>query len=235
MSASKKPATVGEAYLSALHASGIKHVFANGGTDFAPIIEGLVQMKARGEPAPNFITVPHENVAICMAQGYSKISGEASCVMVHVNVGTANTICGLMNAARDNVPVLLAAGRTPLTETGHAGSRDVSIHWAQENFDQGGIVREHVKWDYELRHGQPVNTIVARAIDIAMSEPRGPVYLSLPRVALGDDLGDAGALPRGCSACRPFACRARTGSRHDRRRADATHHRRPSGHLARRV
>ena len=39
MSASKKPATVGEAYLSALHASGIKHVFANGGTDFAPIIE----------------------------------------------------------------------------------------------------------------------------------------------------------------------------------------------------
>ena len=24
--------------------------------------------------------------------------------MVHVNVGTANTICGLMNAARDNVP-----------------------------------------------------------------------------------------------------------------------------------
>ena len=196
MSASKKPATVGEAYLSALHASGIKHVFANGGTDFAPIIEGLVQMKARGEPAPNFITVPHENVAICMAQGYSKISGEASCVMVHVNVGTANTICGLMNAARDNVPVLLAAGRTPLTETGNAGSRDVSIHWAQENFDQGGIVREHVKWDYELRHGQPVNTIVARAIDIAMSEPRGPVYLSLPREALGDDLGDAGALPR---------------------------------------
>ncbi|NBS44997.1 MAG: hypothetical protein EBT34_14945, partial [Acetobacteraceae bacterium] len=99
-------------------------VFANGGTDFAPIIEGLVQMKGRGEPAPNFITVPHENVAMAMAQGYSKVSGEASCVMVHVNVGTANTICGLMNAARDNVPVLLAAGRTPLTETGHIGSRD---------------------------------------------------------------------------------------------------------------
>ena len=196
MTETKKPASVGEAYLSALLASGVKHVFANGGTDFAPIIEGLVQMKGRGEPAPNFITVPHENVAMAMAQGYSKVSGEASCVMVHVNVGTANTICGLMNAARDNVPVLLAAGRTPLTETGHIGSRDVPIHWAQENFDQNGIVREHVKWDYELRHGQPINTIVSRAIDIAMSEPRGPVYLSLPREALGDDLVDAGPLPR---------------------------------------
>jgi acetolactate synthase-1/2/3 large subunit len=191
-----KPATVGEAYLSALHACGIRHVFANGGTDFAPIIEGLVQMKQKGVPAPNFITVPHENVAMAMAQGYSKISGEPSCVMVHVNVGTANTICALMNAARDNVPVLLAAGRTPLTETGHAGSRDVPIHWAQENFDQGAIARENVKWDYELRAGQPVNTVVARAIDIAMSEPKGPVYLTLPRETLGDTVVDAGPLPR---------------------------------------
>ena len=155
-----KPATVGEAYLSALHDCGIKYVFANGGTDFAPIIEGLVQMKKRGQPAPHFLTIPHENVAIAMAQGYSKVTGEASCVMVHVNVGTANTICGLMNAARDNVPVMLAAGRTPLTEAGHAGSRDISIHWAQEQFDQASIVRENVKWDYELRHGQAVETLV---------------------------------------------------------------------------
>jgi acetolactate synthase-1/2/3 large subunit len=192
----KTPATVGEAYLSALHACGIRHVFANGGTDFAPIIEGLVQMKQKGVAAPNFITVPHENVAMAMAQGYSKVSGEASCVMVHVNVGTANTICGLMNAARDNVPVLLAAGRTPLTEYGHPGSRDVPIHWAQEQFDQNGIARENVKWDYELRHGQPVNTVVARALDIAMSEPKGPVYLTLPRETLGEPAGDVGPLPK---------------------------------------
>ena len=83
--------------------------------------------------------------------------GKPAAVMVHVTVGTANTICGLMNAARDNVPILLAAGRTPLTETGHIGSRNRSIHWGQEAFDQGGMVREFVKWDYELRAGQPVD------------------------------------------------------------------------------
>ncbi len=201
----KKPATVGEAYLSALHQCGIKYVFANGGTDFAPIIEGLVQMQARGEPAPQFLTVPHENVAMAMAQGYSKVSGEASCVMVHVNVGTANTICGLMNAARDNVPVLLAAGRTPLTESGHAGSRDISIHWAQEQFDQGSIVRENVKWDYELRHGQAVETLVSRALDVAMSEPRGPVYLSLPRETLGDPVIASAPITRKPTGSTPAA------------------------------
>jgi acetolactate synthase-1/2/3 large subunit len=91
-----------------------------------------------------------------------------------------------MNAARDNVPVILGAGRTPLTETGHAASRNRSIHWGQEMFDQGGLTREFVKWDYELRAGQPVDSVVDRALDIAMSEPRGPVYLTLPREVLAD-------------------------------------------------
>lgn len=198
--------TVAQVYMQALHEHGIKHVFANGGTDFAPIIEGILQSQNTGMALPQFVTVPHENVAVAMAQGYYKVSGEPAAVMVHVNVGTANTVCALMNAARDNVPVLVAAGRTPITETGHPGSRNVNIHWGQENFDQAAIVREHCKWEYELRDGQPVDTIVGRALDIAMSEPRGPVYLSLPREVLGNapvaggqrrdrGLGSAAAVP----------------------------------------
>ena len=92
---------------------------------------------------------------MAMANGYYRMAGKPAAVMVHVTVGTANTICGLMNMARDNVPVLLCAGRTPLTETGHEASRNGAIHWGQESFDQGGMVREFVKWDYELRTGQP--------------------------------------------------------------------------------
>jgi len=134
---------------------------------------------------PRFITVPHENVAMAMAHGYYRTSGKLAAVMVHVTVGTANSICGLMNAARDGVRTA-RRGRTPLTETGHVGSRNRSIHWGQEAFDQGGMVREFCKWDYELRTGQPVDAVVDRALDIAMSEPRGPVYLTLPREVLGN-------------------------------------------------
>jgi len=43
-----------------------------------------------------------------------------------------------------------------------------------------------VKWDYELRDGQPVDAVVDRALDIAMTEPRGPVYLTLPREVLAN-------------------------------------------------
>jgi acetolactate synthase-1/2/3 large subunit len=177
---------VAEAYLSRLGERGIEYVFANAGTDFAPIVESLSRNAGNQTRFPKFITVPHENVAMAMAHGYYRTSGKLAAVMVHVTVGTANAVCGLMNAARDGVPVLLAAGRTPLTESGHVGSRNRSIHWGQEAFDQGGMVREFVKWDYELRTGQPVEAVVDRAIDIAMSEPRGPVYLTLPREVLGN-------------------------------------------------
>lgn len=48
------------------------------------------------------------------------------------------------------MPLLFASGRTPITEQGRLGSRNAPIHWGQEMFDQGGIVREFVKWDNEL-------------------------------------------------------------------------------------
>ncbi|HEX5045563.1 MAG TPA: thiamine pyrophosphate-requiring protein [Gammaproteobacteria bacterium] len=178
--------SVAEAFLRSLKRRGIDYVLANAGTDFAPVIEGLVAMAGRGEPVPTFLTVPHENLAVAMAHGYYQVAGKPAAVMVHVTVGTGNTVCALMNAARDNVPLLLMAGRTPHTQSGHIASRSAPIHWGQENFDQAGVVREYTKWDYELRAGQPVDEIVGRALDIALSEPRGPVYLTLPREVLAD-------------------------------------------------
>jgi acetolactate synthase-1/2/3 large subunit len=175
-----------ESFLARLADRGIEYVFANAGTDFASIIEALSRNPGSNRKYPRFMTVPHENVAVSMAHGYYRISGKPAVVMVHVTVGTANAVCALMNAARDNAPVILCAGRTPLTETGHAASRNRSIHWGQEMFDQGSLVREFVKWDYELRAGQPAESLVDRALDIAMSEPRGPVYLTLPRELLAD-------------------------------------------------
>jgi len=197
--------TVAGSYLDSLSERGVQYVFANAGTDFAPVIEAILHAQEEGRTIPKFLTVPHENVAISMAHGYYRVSGNPAVVMVHVTVGTANTVCGIMNAARDNIPLLLAAGHTPHTESGQAGSRDVWIHWGQDSFDQGGMVREFVKWDYELRAGQPVDDIVGRALDIAMSEPRGPVYLTLPREVLDQKAapGPAGSRRRSLGTVAP--------------------------------
>jgi acetolactate synthase-1/2/3 large subunit len=177
--------TVAEAYLSLLAARGIEYLLANGGTDFAPVIEGLAAINAKGRtPRLNVVPVAHENVAAAMAHGYYLMTGRPAAVMFHVSVGTANGINELLNAARDQVPMLFTAGRTPLSEFGQRGSRDTGIHWGQEMFDQAAMVREACKWDYELRNGDQLEDVVDRALEIATSEPCGPVYLSLPREVL---------------------------------------------------
>src|SRR5216110_4103138 len=177
-----------EAYLALLAARGIEYLFANAGTDFAPIVEAYAKAAHTGFPAPKPLIATHENLALSMAHGYAAASGRVPAVMVHVSVGTANALCGVFNAARANVPILFTAGRSPLTEEGLAGARDTYIHWAQEMFDQAGMLREMVKWDYELRNGVQLETIVDRALTIATTPPEGPVYLSLPREVLAEKL-----------------------------------------------
>src|SRR5919109_4768093 len=178
--------TTAEAYLELLAARGVEYFFGNAGTDFAPIVEAYARRYAHGQTLPRPLTVPHEVVAVSMAHGYAMVTGRAQAVMLHVIVGTANGLGGVMNAARANVPMLFTAGRNPITEQGFRGSRDRQIHWAQESFDQGAIVREFVKWDYELRNFAQLETVVDRALAIASAEPAGPVYLTLPREVLGE-------------------------------------------------
>ncbi|MBI3515056.1 MAG: thiamine pyrophosphate-requiring protein [Proteobacteria bacterium] len=180
--------TVADAYLALLAKRGVDYLFANAGTDFAPIIEAFSKAKVQGRKVPTPILVPHENAAVSMAHGYWMVTGRMQAAMVHVGPGTANSLNAIMNASRQRVPILMTAGRTPINESGVTASRDTYIHWAQEQFDQGAMIREFVKWDYELRNGSQIETVVDRALALARSEPRAPVYLILPREVLAGPL-----------------------------------------------
>lgn len=176
--------TAGGALLARLKAVGIDYIFANSGTDFPPIIEGLAEAEAKGIALPQALVMPHESAAMGMAHGYYLATGRAQAVMAHTNVGLANCAIGAINAAMEHVPVLLFSGRTPVTERGRKGSRTVPIGWGQEMRDQAALVREACKWDDELRFPEHIPQMVDRAHAIACSTPRGPVYMSLPREVL---------------------------------------------------
>lgn len=182
--------------LARLAERGIEALYLNAGTDFAPLVEAYAINKEAGGPAfPEPILCAHENLAVGMAHGAYLVSGQPQAVMFHVSVGTANAICNLTNATRDNAPILVLAGRTPILEHGAVGARDTHIHWAQEMFDQAGMVRELVKWDYELRDPRQLDAVVDRAATVATSHPRGPIYLSLSREVLAADAVDGPAPP----------------------------------------
>lgn len=178
---------VAQAYLELLRDRGIKYFFGNAGTDFAPLVDAFARFAVEGKDFPKPVLVPHEFAAVSMAHGFAMVTGEPQVVMVHVNVGTSNGLTGVMNASRANIPLIFTAGRTPITEGEVKGGRNLHIHWAQESFDQASMLREYVKWDYELRNFAQVEKVVDRALNIAMSEPKGPVYLSLPREVLAEE------------------------------------------------
>ena len=176
--------TAGAVLIARLKSLGVDYIFANSGTDFPPIIEGLAAAAVQGVPVPNALTIPHEHAAMGMAHGYYLATGRPQAVFAHTDVGLANCAIGALNAHVEHVPVLLFSGRTPVTERGRFGSRTVPIGWGQEMRDQTALVREACKWDYELRFPEQAIDLPDRALAIAASSPPGPVYVSLPREVL---------------------------------------------------
>ena len=177
--------------MRALIAHGVECLFMNPGTDTIPIQEALSKLEQLGEPVPRTVLCLFELVALAAAHGYYQATGRPQAVLVHVDVGTQNLGGMLHNAQRGRAAVLIAAGRTPYTtDSSQRGTRDTYIHWLQEQFDQHGIVRNFVKWDYELRRPEQMGEVIARALQIAASDPPGPVYLSLPREVLMTEVGD---------------------------------------------
>lgn len=178
----------GGALFGKLKTVGVDYVFANSGTDFPPIIEGLIDATRKEIDLPTPITCPHEHAALGMAHGYYLMSGRMQAVLLHTNVGLSNGATGAINAACDQIPVLMMSGRTPVMEKDRFGARTVPIGWGQEMFDQAALVREVSKWDYELRFPEQLPELLDRAAAIANSTPKGPVYLSLPREVLCEEI-----------------------------------------------
>jgi len=164
---------------------GIEYLFCNLGTDHAPLIEEMAHWREQGRAFPKLILCPHENTAVHMAGGYAVATGRGQAVLVHVDAGTANAAMGLHNLCRTRIPVLLIAGRAPMsTFDGVTGGRDTYVHFIQEPFDQASVVRPYVKWEYNLAWPSMAHEVVSRAGAVMQSDPTGPVYLTLPREVL---------------------------------------------------
>jgi acetolactate synthase-1/2/3 large subunit len=196
---------------------GIEYLFCNLGTDHAPLIEEMAHWREQGRAFPKLILCPHENTAVHMAGGYAVATGRGQAVLVHVDAGTANSAMGLHNLCRTRIPVLLIAGRAPMTTFDDVtGGRDTYVHFIQEPFDQASVVRPYVKWEYNLAWPSMAHEVVSRAGAVMQSDPTGPVYLTLPREVLAApvDAASVGAyghqnhLPVRAQGADPSAVRA---------------------------
>jgi acetolactate synthase I/II/III large subunit len=170
--------TASAAMLEALQEAGVSYIFANFGSDHPALIEAIAEARSVGRPIPAVVTCPNEMVAMTCAHGYAQLTGRAQAVVVHVDCGTQSLGGAVHNAAKARIPVFVFAGLSPSTQDGEAtGSRNEFIQWIQDVPDQRGIVRQYMKYDNELRNALNVKPIVHRSMQLAHSDPKGPVYL----------------------------------------------------------
>ena len=176
--------TAGDAIVAALRAGGVEYLFFTSGSEIGFYQEAIAKSRAHGHNSPmRLITVPLEHVSLNAALGYAAVSGKPVATAAHVDCGTLHYGGAIHTAWRSGLPVIMTAGFPPTAASGAMnGARDEGGHlWMQEVFDQNGIVRNYTKWTHQLAWQDDPGVVTSRAIQVACTEPCGPVYLTVPK------------------------------------------------------
>jgi acetolactate synthase I/II/III large subunit len=153
-----------------LKSVGFEYLFANPGSSFRGLHESIINYGTNKNP--EFITCCHEESAVAMAHGYSKIEGKPALVFAHGTVGLQHATMAIYNAYCDRAPVYVIVGNTI-----DATMRRPGVEWDHSVQDAAAMVREFVKWDdlpISLAH---FSESAVRAYKIALTPPMMPVVL----------------------------------------------------------
>ncbi|MCW3045926.1 MAG: thiamine pyrophosphate enzyme-like binding region [Solirubrobacterales bacterium] len=167
---------ISEAVGKALADHGVEVVFGLMGSG------NLAVTNALRDAGATFYAARHEGGAICMADGYGRVSGKVAVCSVHQGPGLTNAVSGLTEAAKSRTPVVLLSADTPAAAL-------------RSNFriDQDALV-ESVGAVAERVHGAATALDdVARAVRRARVERRA-VVLMLPLDVQAMEAPDAASL-----------------------------------------
>ena len=154
-----------------LKSLGIKYAALNPGASFRGIHDSLVNYN--NNTNPEIIVCCHEEIAVSVAHGYAKATGEPMAAIVHDVVGLQHASMAIYNAWCDKVPVLVLGGTGPMDTT----KRRPWIDWIHTALVQGNFVRDIVKLDDQPMSLGALSNSILRGYRVAMTEPKGPVYL----------------------------------------------------------
>jgi len=151
---------------------GIRYIALNPGASYRGLHDSLVNF-GHGEP-PEMILCTHEEIAVALANGYARVTGEPMATGLHNVVGLLHASMAIFNAWCDRTPIINLGGGGP-QDTNHRRSTD----WVHTALVQGNLVRDYVKYDDQPHSVEAVAQSLLKAYRIATTEPKGPVYVCL--------------------------------------------------------
>jgi benzoylformate decarboxylase len=164
MNASHRP-TVREATISLLRGLGIQTVFGNPGSTELPLF--------RDFPADfRYVLGLQESVVVGMADGHAQATRHAAFVNLHSAAGVGHAMGAIFTASKNRTPLVITAGQQARSLLPF----EPFLHSA----NAPELPKPHVKWSCEPARACDVPRAIARGFHIAMTEPRGPVFVSVP-------------------------------------------------------
>ncbi|CAJ6111103.1 benzoylformate decarboxylase [Burkholderia pseudomallei] len=161
----RAPYTVRDAVIDLLRRFGIRKVFGNPGSTELPMFRNFPDDF-------EYVLGLHEAVAVGMADGYAQASGNAAVVNLHSAAGVGNAMGVLFTAYRNKTPLVVTAGQQ---------ARSIlPFEPFLASVQAAELPKPYVKWSIEPARAEDVPAAIARAYHVAMQEPRGPVFVSIP-------------------------------------------------------
>ena len=150
---------------------GIEHIFGLCGHTNIAVLAALERSRIK------FVKARHEQMAAHMADGYARVKGQPSVLLVHLGPGLTNAATGVANAAMDSVPMVVIAGDVPSYYHGKHPHQEVNL---QADAGQYEIYRPFVKRAWRVDCPELFPETVAKAFQTAASGRSGPVLVSVP-------------------------------------------------------
>ncbi|HKT21583.1 MAG TPA: thiamine pyrophosphate-binding protein, partial [Nitrososphaerales archaeon] len=166
---------VSELLVSSLEGYGVKRAYGLIGTSVLDLIDALSRSKIR------YVSTRHEQVAVSMADAEGRVTGKPGVAFVHGGPGFLNSLVSLGNAWKDGSPMLLVAGAVKRRMVGMDSWLEVP---------QAAMAANMVKKGWRIERGQEAGLAIAEAYSLALSAPKGPVYLEVPEDVWQQEAGD---------------------------------------------
>jgi len=178
-----------DAMAEMLRALDLEFIALTPGASFRGLHDSLVNHL--GNERPRILLCVHEEHAVALAHGYARVAGRPMAVALHSNVGLMHATMAIFNAWCDRIPILILGGVGPMD----AVKRRPWVDWIHTARDQGALVRGYTKWDDQPGSVAAAQESLLRAYRIAMTAPRGPVYVALDAALQEEAAGAASPMP----------------------------------------
>lgn len=168
---------VADAVIETLLAWGVRRVFICPGSTEAGFLDA-----SQRHPDLEIVLTTHESVAVAMADGYARATGEPAVVYLHTHLGLANGLAHLDAARLARSPVVVLTGLKPRSLQAHDGFTTLP--------GTGALAAPFVKRHWQSLAADEVADDLARCLRSAVMEPCGPTWLGVAQDLLEAECPD---------------------------------------------